>query len=59
MHFFELVPWVLLVAAVAGGALAIGLIARTMRREDPIPAAEYDCRETALITKGEGVRRDC
>ncbi|MBE7492009.1 MAG: hypothetical protein HS108_09690 [Planctomycetes bacterium] len=63
MHFFEIVPWVLLAAAVAGAALSIGFVARSLRREEQaaqaVPLPEYDCRETALIAWGEGVRRDC
>lgn len=59
MHFFELVPWVLVAAASVGAALSIGIVARSMRRDEPIPEAEFDCRESTLITTGEGVRRDC
>lgn len=60
MHFFELIPWVLLGAASVGAVLSIGFVARSLKREDDAPPpANFDCRETALITSGEGVRRDC
>jgi hypothetical protein len=59
MTFFELVPWVLLIAAGVGAVLSIGVVERSLRRDDPIPEADFDCRETTLITTGEGVRRDC
>lgn len=59
MHFFELIPWVLLGAASIGAVLSISFVVRSLKREDPVPAVDYDCRETALIASGEGVRRDC
>lgn len=59
MHFFELIPWVLLGAAAVGAVLSIGFVAKSLKQEDPVPAADFDCRDTALITSGEGVRRDC
>jgi len=59
MHFFELIPWVLLGAASIGAVLSIGFVARSLKREDDVPNADFDCRDTALITSGEGVRRDC
>lgn len=59
MSFFELVPWVLLIAAGVGAVLSIAVVARSLRRDEPIPEADFDCRETTLITTGEGVRRDC
>lgn len=59
MHFFELIPWVLLGAASIGAVLSISFVARSLKREEPMPAVEYDCRESTLISSGEGVRRDC
>ncbi|MBX3473520.1 MAG: hypothetical protein KF754_03990 [Planctomycetes bacterium] len=60
MHFFELIPWVLLGAATIGAALTISFVARSLRQEEEVAQTpNFDCRETALITSGEGVRRDC
>ncbi|MBK9975673.1 MAG: hypothetical protein IPP14_12950 [Planctomycetes bacterium] len=59
MNFFELIPWVLLGAAALGAAFSIGFVARSLKQEEPVPQADFDCRDTALITSGEGVRRDC
>ncbi|MCC7509814.1 MAG: hypothetical protein IT464_10600 [Planctomycetes bacterium] len=57
MTFFDIAHWVLMGGAISAALVAVGSVAYAMR--DRPQRAKGDCKDTALILHGEGVRRDC
>ncbi|MCA8911356.1 MAG: hypothetical protein KDB82_06605 [Planctomycetes bacterium] len=59
MTFFDIAILIVLVAVAVAACVGTASVFAGLRRRTVVVYGDGDCRETALIEHGEGVRADC